>query len=56
MSVRILRRLKAAQDAEETADYLAKDSLETAVRFLENTRGDALRLGQLSRRGQPVCR
>src|SRR5687768_11846482 len=37
MSVRVLRRLKAAQDAEEIADFLAKDSLETAVRFLENT-------------------
>ena len=26
MSVRILRRPKAAQDAEELADYIAKDS------------------------------
>ena len=37
MTVRILRRTKAAQDAEEIADYVAKDSLVAAVRFLENT-------------------
>ena len=37
MTVRILRRLKAAQDAEEIADFIAKDSFEVAVRFLENT-------------------
>ena len=37
MTVRILRRLKAAQDAEEIADFIAKDSLVAAVRFLENT-------------------
>ncbi len=35
--MRILRRLKAAQDAEDIADYIASDSLETAIRFLENT-------------------
>jgi len=34
---RILRRLKATQDAEEIADYIAKDSLEAAVKFLENS-------------------
>lgn len=37
MAVRILRRLKAAQDAEEIADYIARDSLEAAIRFLEST-------------------
>lgn len=37
MTVRVLRRPKAAQDAEEIADYIAQDSLEAAVRFLENT-------------------
>ena len=33
----IRRRLKAAQDAEDIADYFAKDSLEAAVRYLEIT-------------------
>ena len=37
MSVRILRRIKAAVDAEEIADYFATDSLEAAIRFLETT-------------------
>jgi toxin ParE1/3/4 len=37
MAVRILRRLKAANDAEHIADHIAKDSLEAAVRFLECT-------------------
>lgn len=37
MPVRILRRLRAAEDAEEIADHIAKDSLSAAVRFLENT-------------------
>ena len=37
MTVRILRRQKAAADAEEIADYIAKDSLQAAIRFLENT-------------------
>lgn len=37
MSARILRRLKAAQDVEDIANYIAKNSLEAAVRFLENT-------------------
>jgi len=36
MAVKILRRLKAVHDAEKIADYLAKDSLEVALRFLEN--------------------
>ena len=37
MAVRILRRLKAVQDAEMIADYIAQDSLDAAIRFLENT-------------------
>jgi toxin ParE1/3/4 len=37
MSVRILRRLKAVEDAEEIADYIAQDSLDAALRFLECT-------------------
>jgi len=36
MSARILRRLKAARDVEDIADYIAKDSLAVAERFLEN--------------------
>ena len=36
MTARILRRLTAVQDAEEIADYIAKDSLEVAIKFLEN--------------------
>ena len=35
MAARILRRKKAAQDAEEIANYIAKDSLESAARFLK---------------------
>ncbi len=37
MAVRIVRRPRAAADAEEIADYIAGDSLEAAIRFLENT-------------------
>jgi toxin ParE1/3/4 len=37
MPGRILRRPLAVQDVEEIADYLARDSLSTALRFLENT-------------------
>ena len=36
MGVRILRRLKAVEDTEEIADYIAQDSLDTAIRFLES--------------------
>ena len=42
MTVRILRRLKAAEDAESIADHIAKDSLKAAVRFLENTESTLL--------------
>jgi plasmid stabilization system protein ParE len=37
MTVRILRRLKAAEDAESIANHIAKDSLKAAVRFVEST-------------------
>jgi toxin ParE1/3/4 len=37
MSSRILRRLKAVRDAESIANQIAKDSLEAAVKLLENT-------------------
>lgn len=36
MAMRIIRRPKAVADAEEIADYIAHDSLEASVRFLEN--------------------
>jgi len=36
MSTRILRRLKAAEDAESIANYIAQHSLTAALRFLEN--------------------
>jgi toxin ParE1/3/4 len=38
MSIRILRRLKASEDAESIASYIAQDSLPAALRFLENLR------------------
>jgi plasmid stabilization system protein ParE len=37
MTARIIRRRKAAEDAEEIADYLAKTSLEAAVRLIRAT-------------------
>jgi toxin ParE1/3/4 len=37
MPARVLRRPQAARDAESIADHIAKDSLEAAIRFLENT-------------------
>ncbi len=35
--VTVRRRLRAAQDVEQIADYLAADSLEVAIRFVQNT-------------------
>ena len=46
MTVRILRRLKAAEDAESIANHIAKDSLKAAVRFLENTESTLLDLAE----------
>ena len=37
MTVRILRRLKAAEDAESIANHIAKDSLKAARRFLDTS-------------------
>ena len=34
MALRIERRPRAAKDAEETADYIARDSLAASLRFL----------------------
>ena len=36
MTVKILRRPRAALDAESIADHIAQESLQTALRFLEN--------------------
>jgi toxin ParE1/3/4 len=53
MTVRILRRRKAAQDAEEIADHIAKDSLVAAVRFLENVESTLNELAALPGAGSP---
>ncbi len=53
MTVRILRRLKAAQDAEEIADFIAKDSLVAALRFLENTESTVKDLAAFPGAGSP---
>ena len=53
MTVRILRRLKAAQDAEDIADYIAKDSLVAAIRFLENTESTLRDLADSPSSGSP---
>ena len=44
MAAKIFRRLKAASDAENIADYIARDSLESAIRFLECTEATLLDL------------
>ena len=54
MTARILRRPKAAQDAEDIADYIAKDSLEAAIRFLENTELTLAKLGASPGSGAPL--
>lgn len=53
MAVRILRRRKGAEDAEEIADHIANDSLEAAVRFLENTESTLLDLAECPSAGNP---
>jgi toxin ParE1/3/4 len=53
MTVRILRRLKAAQDAEEIADSIAKDSLVAALRFLKNTESTLEDLATFPGAGSP---
>jgi toxin ParE1/3/4 len=54
MAVRVLRRLKAAHDAERIADYIAKDSLEAAIRFLENTEQTLAELAASPALGSPL--
>jgi hypothetical protein len=34
VAVKILRRIRAARDVEAIADYIAKQSLDSALRFL----------------------
>jgi len=53
MGMRILRRILAAQDSESIANYIAKNSLETALRFLENTESTLQELAGDPERGKP---
>ena len=53
MTVLIQRRRKAAQDAEEIADYIAKESLAAAVRFLENVESTLRDLAAFPGAGSP---
>jgi toxin ParE1/3/4 len=53
MTVRILRRRKAAQDAEEIADHIVEDSLVAAVRFLENVESTLKDLATFPGAGSP---
>ena len=53
MTARILRRRKAAQDAEEIADHIAEDSLVAAVRFLENVDATLKDLAAFPAAGSP---
>ena len=51
--MRILRRRKAAQDTEEIADHIAKDSLVAAARFLENVESTLKDLATFPDAGSP---
>ena len=51
MAVRILRRIKAAQDAEEIAEFIAKHSLPSALRFVERLEETLLELPRLPEMG-----
>jgi len=53
MGSRILRRLMVAKDAEDIADNIANDSLEAAVRFLENTESTLTDLADAPGIGSP---
>ncbi|HUG69892.1 MAG TPA: type II toxin-antitoxin system RelE/ParE family toxin [Pirellulaceae bacterium] len=53
MTVRILRRQKAAQDAEDIADHIAEDSLVAALRFLENVESTLKDLAAFPGAGSP---
>ncbi len=48
MALRILRRPRVAKDAEQIADHIARDSLEAAVRFLDNTESTIRFLAEFS--------
>jgi len=54
MSVHILRRIRAADDAEAIADYLAQNDLRTALRFLENTEETLQFLARFPSIGSPL--
>lgn len=51
MGERILRRILAAQDAENIADYIAQDSLEAALRFLKNVEATLQELAEAAGSG-----
>lgn len=51
MPVRILRRAKAVSDAESIADWIAKDSLDAALRFLESVESTLERLAEFPSSG-----
>ena len=53
MTSRVLRRLKAADDAESIANDIANDSLEAAIRFLENTEATLAELANSPGIGSP---
>lgn len=53
MTATVLKRRKAAQDAEDIADFIAKDSLRSAVRFLENTESTLEDLAEFPGAGSP---
>lgn len=46
MAVRILRRIKAVEDAEAIANHIGNDSLKAAIRFLENTESTLAQLAE----------
>lgn len=53
MAARILRRPKAVVDAEEIANFIANDSLQSALRFLANAELTLQRLAEFPGIGSP---
>ncbi len=53
MTVPVLRRRKAVQDAEEIVDYIAKDNLEAAIRFLQSAESTVRDLAEFPSDGSP---
>jgi toxin ParE1/3/4 len=53
MPVRILRRSKSVSDAESIADWIAKDSLAAALRFLESVEATLNQLAEFPSCGNP---